>query len=307
MMKDKVNRTLVSILVVLAVLYAISFWTKRGSSGSQVFRTHLVNIDTTRISDIHISTAGDKISLSRQGNSWTLVTEKGAEVSAMGTTVRSMLSSLQRLVPSRVVSRDPTKWRDYQVDSTGRRIQILENGEVSLDLVVGRTNFQGQQTFVTYVRPYGENNVYAIENFSGSVVSASSSNYRDKSVLTTTLDSLHLLDFKYTGKPGYTLQQVDGNWWVEDNPADSTLVADYLNGLRRITSSSFEDMQQPAASTSPSSSLIIHSRGEDNIVLRVYDGTEGKKLLHSSQNPESYFSDTAVINKIFVEAERFTK
>ena len=305
MLTDKINRTLFGILVVLAVVYAGSWWWKKGSAGSQVLTTNLVHIDTAQISQIHIERTGERIQLARRGNAWWLTTEEGVEVPAMGTSVRSLLSSLQRLIPSRVVSRDPSKWRDYQVDSTGRRIQIVEGENTTLDLVIGRGDMQGQQSFVTYVRPYDEDNVYVIENFSGSVVSASSANYRDKSVLTTTVDSIHMLDFDYPGDSGFTLSQVEGEWLLNDSPPDSTRVADYLKDLQRLTSSAFVDQIKPSASDAPSSSLIIRSHGSEDVLLRLFDRPDGGQILHSSQNPDNYFADTTVINQVFVDRETF--
>lgn len=305
MLKDKTNRKLLVVLVVLAVVYAGSYWLKKGSAGSQVLTTDLVHIDTAQITKIEIEKPGSQIQLTREGYEWMLTTEENVQVDAEENRIRSMISSLSRLVPSRVVSRDPDKWRDYQVDSTGQRVRVYEGENQTLDLIIGRGSMQGQRTFITYVRPYLEDNVYVIENFSGSSVSANSSNYRNKEVLTTTVDSIRQLRFDYPGEQGFTLSKVDDEWKLNDADVDSAQTVDFLKELRRISSSSFVDQQHPAASATPSSSLIIRSNGEEDILLHLFDGPDGGQILHSSQNPDNYFADTAVINKVFVDRETF--
>ena len=176
---------------------------------------------------------------------------------------------------------------------------------MTLDLVIGRGNMQGQQTFVTYVRPFDENNVYVIENFSGSSVSPSSANYRNKTVLTTAIDSIHMLDFDYADDSGFVLTRVDGEWLLNDSAPDSSRLEDYLEGLVRVTSSAFVDQSRPATTDQPSASLTIRAHGAEDIFLRLYGESGETQLLHSSQNPDNYFADTAVIKKVFVDRETF--
>ena len=307
MLRDRINRILLGILVVLAVLYAGSYWLKNGSPGSQVLTTDLVRIDTAQITKIEIEKSGSQIRVARQGGGWLLTTEENEEVSAEGNRVTNMIASLNRLVPSRVVSRDPDKWRDYQVDSTGQRVQVYEGDNITMDLLIGRGNMQGQRTFITYVRPFDEDNVYVIENFSGSSVSANSASYRNKEVLSATVDSIRQLQFDYPGEAGFTLLKEDDVWKLNDSDVDSAQTADYLKELRRITSSSFVDKQQPAASATPTSSITIRSNGSEDILLRLFEGPGGGQILHSSQNPDNYFADTAMIDKVFVGLEEFVK
>jgi len=307
MLKDKTNQNLLGILIFLAVLYAGSYWLKKGSSGSTVFTKNLVHIDTAQITDISIERPGSRIELDRQNRNWLMTTEEGAEVSALNDRVANMLSSLVRLSPSRIITHDPAKWRDYQVDSTGERIQIFEGKNKTLDLIIGRGAMQGQRTFVTYVRPYEEDNVYVVENFSGSSVSANSANYRNKNILSAVVDSIHQLIFNYPADDDFTLSRMGDHWEINGVQTDSTKTVDYLKELRRITSASFVDRQRPAVDADPLSSLTIRSHGTEDVFIQLFDGPGGGQILHSSQNPENYFVDTAVVNKVFVGEEEFLK
>ena len=304
MWKDKTNRNLLGILVVLAVLYAGSYWLKNGSSGSTVLTQDLVVIDTALITNIKIEEPNRQIQFARQDGQWLLTTEENIQVPAVDSRVRSMISALNRMVPSRIASRDPDKWRDYQVDSTGRHVQVFQGQDKTLDLIIGRSSMQGQRTFVSYVRPYLEDNVYAIENFSASSISANSANYRNNTVVNITPDSVYQLVFESDRGDGFTVLKVDGGWQISDRSVDSVRMVDYLNDLRRISSSNFMDQHQPTPDAAPVTSLTIHANGAENVRIGVFDHEE-EAFLHSSQNPKNYFRDTAVINKLFVNKEAF--
>ena len=304
MLKDKTNRNLGGILIVLAVLYAGSYWFNSGSTGSTVLTKNLVHIDTAQITNIMIENPGSQIELDRNNNSWLMITEQGAEVSVLKERVTHMLSSLMHLSPTRIISHDRAKWRDYQVDSTGERIHIFEGKNKTLDLIIGRGAMQGQRTFVTYVRPYQEDNVYVIENFSGSSVSANSVNYRNKDILTLVGDSIHQLLFDYP-ESVFTLARMGDHWEIDGEPTDSIKTTNYLKKLHRISSTSFADKQRPAMNAVPTSSLTIFTHGAENAVIRLFDSPDGESIIHSSQNPENYFADTAVVNKVFVGKGEF--
>lgn len=304
-MKDKTNRNLLGILVILAVLYAASYWLKDGVSGSAELTQDLVDIDTAQISRITIGKPGSRISFERKDGGWLMTTEDGSEVRAVKTRLASMLSSLDGMYPVRVASRDSEKWRDYQVDSTGRRVQIFEGDTKSLDIILGRGNLVGQGTYSTYVRPAEEDNVYVVENFSESSVSADSDNYRNKTILQTTPDSVWQLIFRYYDDQDFTVSKTNGDWQINGTKTDSSRTQEYLSGLRRVSSSAFVDQQQPAADAAPASSLIIQSSGSEDILIELYEEAGSQQILHSSQNPDNYFADTAVLNKLFVKAADF--
>lgn len=265
----------------------------------------LVVIDTGQITNIKIEEPANHIQLAREDGQWLLTTEDNIQVPTVESRVRSMISALDGLVPSRIASRDPDKWRDYQVDSTGRRVQVFQGQDKTLDLIIGRSSMQGQRTFISYVRPYLEDNVYVIENFSGSSVSANSANYRNKTVVDLTVDSIYQLQFETAGQERFSVLRTDNQWQLDEVLADSARTVEYLNELRRLTSSAFVDTGLPGTNVSPVASLTIASRGGDDVKIQLFDGAGGNQLVHSSQNPDNYFADTAVINQVFVQPAAF--
>lgn len=305
MLKDKINRNLLGILIVLALTYVVSLSLKRGSSGSAVLTQDLFQVDTAQITKILIEKQGDQIQLSKAGNSWSITPNNGTEVPALSPRVHSLLDALLRISPSRIVSQRPDQWRDYQVDSTGQRVQLFQGPKKSMDLIIGRGSMQDQRTFITYVRPKDENTVYVIENFSGSSVSTNASNYRNKTVLNATVDSIQQIIFNYPNDNDFVLMRMKNEWQINGVPADSARVADYLNGLGRVTSTQFADQYPLALNNPPASSMTIQTNTSPDIIIELYRAEDGKQILHSSQNPNNNFADTAVINKLFVRSVEF--
>lgn len=303
MLKDKINQRLLGVFTLLILLYLASGWIQGRKGASRVLSASLIYLDTAAINRIEIEKQGQTLFLTRSGKEWRIRTDDEKEVPAVNDRISSMMGSLMHLVPTRIAANDPAKWRDYQVDSSGTRIRLLEGGVEKADLMIGRGGMEGQMAFYTYVRPYDQNNVYVIENFSGSSVSADATRYRDRNILSVTPDSVHQLTFDYRDEEGFTLFRSDSVWNIDGEEADSAAVADYLKELRRITGSEFADADHPSSGTAPDASLQIKSGNE--IWIRLYETGSESYLLHSSQNPVNYFSDTSAIHSLFLRKEDF--
>lgn len=303
MLKDKINQRLLGVLLLLVLLYGFSGWIQSRSGASQVLSSSLVHFDTANINRIEIEKSGQQLVLSRAENGWKIRLDEQKEVPAVDDRIRSMMTSLMHLIPTRVAANDPAKWRDYQVDSSGTRIRLSEGSNPKADLVIGRGGMEGQTGFYTYVRPFDQNNVYVVENFSGSSVSTDANRFRNRIILSLTPDSVHQLTFDYPDEEGFTLFKTDSVWSVNGEVADSAAVANYLKELRRISGSEFVDFNQPSSNAEPDASLQI--RGTEEVWIRIFATTSEERILYSSQNPQNYFSDTAAIRTLFLTKKDF--
>ena len=70
---------------------------------ASLLTNNLVHIDTAQITNIMIERAGTRIELGRENHNWLMTTEQGAEVSVLNGRITNMLSSLTRLLPSRII------------------------------------------------------------------------------------------------------------------------------------------------------------------------------------------------------------
>ena len=202
MLKNISSIKMIGILAVLVLVY-LGFEFFGGKSRSKSFKTELVEIDTAKVSKLIIESRGESLELIKENNAWKVSVGDGKYAEAQKSNVKSTLNSLLTIKPSRIVAKDSEKWKDYQVDSAGTRVQVFEGSKNTLDLVIGRFGFnqqamqqqqmmggQGMQQFFSYIRLQNEEEVYVADNFMGMSINSDASGYRNKQLLSLTTDDI---------------------------------------------------------------------------------------------------------------------
>lgn len=279
------------VLIILIAVFAVVQFTKK-SDRSKSFRSELVDIDTTEVTRIIIEEPSNKSELVREENGW-VVKDGDKKYKAVSTSIRSMLSSLQTIKPTRIASRNESKWRDFNVDSTGTRVQVFQSEEKSLDIVLGRFGVEGQQKFFSYVRLFEEEDTYVADNFMKMSVSADNSSYRNSMLLKLNKDSVSLIDFQYPDS-AFTLTKKNNQWVNNNEPLDSTSIANFISGISYITSRKFEEPVDDI----PDLKVTFQNKNGSNYVLSAYRDDSGW-VINSSENEREYFRDKTVFDKIF--------
>jgi len=303
-MSGKINNK--TLLYVFVGLIGILVITKLITSKKAVrtLDTELVDIDTSRITHIQLyprSETGEEIKFERKGTKWT-VSSNDITGAADQNSLNRSLSELMNLKTERLVARSENKWGEFQVsDSLSTRLVILEGKRKTLDLVIGRFDYQpppgGNQGYqgnqqnqfsgVSYVRKYSESEVYAVEGFLGLSFNQNFNTWRDQSITNLNQAQISRLVFDYPVDSGFIAQRSQSGWQVAGLPADSASMAQYLSGISRKRSSSFEDGFKPTVA--PDYQLTIEGDNMTPILIRAFSQTGGDVILNSSINPESYF------------------
>lgn len=319
MLKNISSIKLIGILAVLILVY-LGFEFFGGKSRSKSFKAEIVEIDTAKVTKVLIDAKGETLELIKENNAWKVSIGGGKYAAAQKSSVKSALSSLMTIKPSRVAAKDPGKWKEYQVDSAGTRVQVFEGDKATLDLVIGRFGFNqqamqqqqqqmmggrgGMQQFFSYVRLNDEDEVYVADNFMGMSINADASGYRNKQLLSLTTDNISSIQFNYPADSAFVLTKVDSTWSIFGNQADSTSVASYLSDIRYVNNSNFVDDVPPTALVSPTVSMSIKQNDKADIEVKAYQHPVHQWIIHSSENPLSYFADESLIEKLFVGSEK---
>ncbi len=298
MIKNVKNIRLLVFLVILIMVY-VSLKFFKNTSRSKSFRQELVQIDTSRVAKMVITKSGESFQVVKDGGSWSVSISDNKKVEATASSVRNALGTLLSIQPDRIATRDPDKWSEYQVDTTGTRVQVFEGDKNTLDLIIGRFGVQGQRQFYTFVRLEGDDEVYAANDFMGISFPSEPKSFRNSRFLQMETDSIYQIIFKYPADSSYILTRRDSVWYIGSQPADSASVAGYLSDLRYISSSEFVDDVDPNTLINPIYKVEIETKGGENQTIEAYRHPEYDFIFHSSYNPIAYFSDEKLNSRIF--------
>lgn len=271
----------------------------------------LTRIDTTAVTELMITPAKSRntpVRIKRSGG-WKLMKgnqslrlEQGAAANA--------LRMLMELRPERMASKRKEKWDEYQVgDSTGTRIRVLADDEVLTDLIIGRSGFgqtasasYGGPAF-TYVRIYGEPEVYAVGGFFDAQFNRPLNDWRDKSFTRIKKDSVTRISFRYPADSSFVIERREKNWMLGSESADSAAVKTYLSGLEYRNATSFADVTP--AGNAPIVINVEGRKGKALAAIEVWPAETGW-VARSSHQPETFFQfDETARREVLAGRKRF--
>jgi len=295
------NRILLWIFLVLAAILIISKFTVR-KRAERTLATDIVQIDTAQVTSIQLYPAAENgrlIGFKKSGGSWD-VTMGEVEAAADLQALRSMLTELQNLETNQLVSRSEKSWNEYDVnDSLGTRIVIREGSRTTLDLVVGKfqyqqpdqnnyNSYQGNQVSgKTYVRLYDEDEVYSVDGFLALGVNRDFASWRDRTVTNFSSSSLTKAVFDYPADSGFVAQKNEAGWMVAGILADSASMVSWVNRVARKTHQEFADGFQPSGEPDFQVSFEGENMSPQSVSAWVED--QNHVVLNSSINPATWF------------------
>ena len=314
MLKNISSIKLIGIFAILVLIYfGIKFFS--GESRSKSFKAELVEIDTAKVTKVLINAKGESLELIKENSNWKVSIGEGKYAQAEKGIVKSTLNSLLNIKPSRIAAKNQDKWKEYQVDSAGTRVQVFEGGKSTLDLIIGRFGFnqqamqqqqqmmmggRGGQQFYSYVRLEGENEVYVADNFMGMSINSDASGYRNKRILSLTTDDITKIQFNYPADSGFVLSKIDSLWSIHGTQPDSAATANYLSDIRYLNNSNFVDDVPASALVSPTVSMNISQNEKPDIMVKAFQHPVHKWIVNSSDNPLAYFADEELVQKLFI-------
>ncbi|PKL88149.1 MAG: hypothetical protein CVV23_11720 [Ignavibacteriae bacterium HGW-Ignavibacteriae-2] len=296
------NKKLAIIFIVLSVAVALIYFSE--GAGERSFRTELVDIDTSSVSEILINPRGaeeDKIKLTKEGENWKILLPSGEQVNSPKSKIDNLFKTIVNIKPNRLAARGQEKWQEFEVDSAATRVRVFESGKVTLDLMIGRFAFQQPRTMNTYVRLYNDNDVYEVEGFLSAIFNQSVNNYRNTEIIKSDEELWSNLNFSYPADSSYVLTQLNGKWFAADELTDSSAAVNYLRSISRLSNSNFVDKFDKSILNSPEYKLTIQMHDSNKITVTGFV-KDSLLLINSSENPESYFDGNkdGLAKKIFI-------
>ena len=291
------NLKLVLGLVLLILVYlAVTYF---DSSKSEELEKQLVAIDTARVTAIDISSGEETVKLTRDDQQWLVELKTGKKVKAESSKVEGLLDQLIDIRPDRLAAKDQSKWSDYQVDSTGTVLRVVEGETTTLNMVIG------QSGSTSYLRLANEQEVYASDRFRGLNDKDKINHYRDNTFVEMNTDSLMSIAFNYAGDSSFQLVNQQGSWSFEDGTAaDSNKVLEYIQKLDLRYSDNFSGQDGSSVGTSLAE-IVVNSRNQQPESIYAYQDPADSVIYQSSLNQESYYADEKLGQEYFVGRSAF--
>jgi hypothetical protein len=223
--------------------------------------------------------------------------------------------------PQSLAAINKSKWNEFELtDSLATRIRFLDKkGKTLADLMIGKFSFKqadnpnggynGNNVKITsFVRVYGEEEVYAVDGLLPFSFNLKFQDWRDKTFVHSGNNDITGIRFTFPADSSYNLSKKDSVWYVGSQIADSSSVASYLNSLNSMNGQDIKDNYKPV--DNPVYQLLAEGNNLSGFSVKCYkgDGTD-QYILNSSLNPEVYFSSTknGIFENLFKSQRSFIK
>jgi hypothetical protein len=307
-MFNKINNRLLTILFIVLLGLVVVIFFINSDKNERTFRDKLVDIDTTAVTEMIIHSRANNfepLKIFKEKNKWFVNLKNGKTAAVPDAKMTQSFNELAAVKPKRLASRMKEKWGDFQVDSTGVRVQIFEGSKSSLDIVLGRFNYQQQPRQVsTYVRLYNDNDVYEVDGFLALTFNQDADAFRDGTIIKADYNTWNNLKFEYPSDSSFTLTKLNGKWSINNIETDSAKTVNYLKRIATLSNNNFADDFELMPNMIPVYNLTIGNENLQFIEVSAYVDSLNY-IVTSSQRPDALFDGKTFGNTLFVNKGSF--
>jgi hypothetical protein len=274
----------------------------------------ITTVDTNMVDHIKFISGGtlkEEFELRRSGETWEAV-KGNNKVVADNAKVSSLLSPLSHLNANRVVTKDTSKYAEYEItDKQAGRVTIWEGDEQVADIIVGGFRFdQATRSASSYIRKSDGPEVYVIDGFAGMGLKARFDQFRNKQLLSVNSEDVTRLEWSNAAGNRQVLQKEEGAWYYAGMEAlDSTRFDAFLSALVAAQGTSFSDLSTTEGLTVAEQLTITGNNMSQPTIISAYiqADTLSPFLIHSTFNPMSIFNSdsTGLYKRVFADLRQF--
>jgi hypothetical protein len=306
------NRNLLIVFISCLVLFLAGKFFRGNKSSS--FDPVIVTVDTAKVDRIKfISPGPDKkeFELKREGNMWQAI-QGETSVKAETKPVTGILAALTMLNAERVVTKDQSKYPEYELDDAkAARFTAWAGDKQVADLAVGGFRFdQAAQTASSFIKKTDAPEVYIVNGFAGMGLKARFDQFRDKKLVHS--DAAQLTSIEWTNAAGrkQVIQKEDGAWYYAGMEAvDSAAFSTYLAGLVNATGASFSDRTSTQGLTLVETLTLKGTDMPQPTIISSFQSQDTLRpfRIHSTDNPQAIFTSdtTGIYKKVFADLRKF--
>ncbi|MCH8330832.1 MAG: DUF4340 domain-containing protein, partial [Bacteroidetes bacterium] len=249
-----------------------------------------------------------EIKLFKEQDGWYASTS-GKTVKASTQTIINSLTQLLYVKTKRVAATSKDKWDNFEVgDSSGTIVKVYEGDEETLNMVIGRFDFnQMSRSATSFIRLADDDNVYTVDGLLDMAFNKEINSWRDRTFIKGDPKNWEKLIWEHPDSSMTLEKNAAGNWVVDGAVSDSTRTTKFLRSIANLDHSYFVEDADSKNMGQAAMKLTITISGSNDIIISAYpaDTTIGFALV-SSQNPSTVFNGKTnkLTNKIFVPRSR---
>jgi hypothetical protein len=316
------NKKLFYILGILVVILLLTFFLKIPGENATL-KGSLIDLDTTAVSEIILYPkigTGEPFEFVKEKNRWTVRQGNIISNPAQGA-VQNIFNEIISIKPQSLAAVDETRWKEFELtDSLSTRVRFLNSkGKKLSDILIGKFSYKqvanpygysGRNSIegTSYVRIYGEKEIYSVDGFLSFTFNGKFSDWRDKSLIRYRKEDVLKIRFDFPGDSSYTLFKNDTGWFVDDKKADSTTVSNYLNLAGNIDGKDINDDFKPVSN--PDYKIDFEGNNLLSVTVKCFAlGGTDDYFLNSNLNPEVFFNSkkSGIFSQIVKSKNYFVK
>jgi len=256
--------TLIVILVVLALIY---LYVERERSSVVEIDRPFVEVDTTLVTRLDISSADNEIALIKEGDGWVVGGE--SPYPANERTVTSALNRFEQMNRKALISEREEKFTDFEVDdSAGVRLTIHQGGEPIM-LILGKA---GPTYQTSYARLEGSSEIWEIGGNHKATFDRKPADWRDKTINSLDMEEFTRFDLRYPDL-SFSLEKRDTVWHVsspkEEFDVEGNLADRLLRMMSRMNTVEFVDTLAEDAFDPPLFQIVAELQSGDPIDIKL--------------------------------------
>ncbi len=295
-MKTKQFFILGAIFIVLAIVVLIlenpfgqSEYEKKIETAIPLFP----NFNQEQVAKIEIIADGETTTLSKQNDDWVVASMDNYPADSEG--ILELLSKVAAFKNTQLVSNNPEKQAEFEVDNTGVEAKLMDaNGTLLAHLFVGKTT---PGFLSSYVRAADANDVYVAQGYLQSVFNKGDRTWKERTIFDFNKGIVTQLNISSPEEIVELRLDADGTWQML-KPAASAVKQDEVDSL--LTTLSGLDTDDFAEATDDLGAYGLDTP-ESTISAVRNDGTTATLYIGKEEDGKLYVkrADTDTVFKLF--------
>lgn len=251
------------------------------------------NFNQEQVAKIEIIADGETTTLSKQNDDWVVASMDNYPADSEG--ISELLSKVAEFKNTQLVSNNPEKQAEFEVDSTGVEAKLMDaNGTLLAHLFVGKTT---PGFLSSYVRAADANDVYVAQGYLQSVFNKGDRTWKDRAIFDFNKGIVTQLNISSPEEIVELRLDADGTWQML-KPAASAVKQDEVDSL--LTTFSDLDTDDFAEATDDLGEYGLDTP-ESTISAVRNDGTTATLHIGKEEDGKLYVkrADTDTVFKLF--------